>query len=83
MASPAFLVSKIFQGRTPQPPFQTNVLNIQSNIAQSTQRLVRSEVFNEGSGHKVGGGWGGERSSTTLICDNLAMNWLAKDLLYH
>ena len=30
----------------------------------------------------VGGG-GGERSFTTLICDNLAINRLAKDLLYH
>ena len=51
-----------------KPPFQTNVLNFQSNIAQSTQKLVRSGVFKlESENQKknvcvcvcVGGGRGG------------------------
>ena len=68
MASPGFLVFKIFRGRTPKPPFQTNVLNFQSNIAHITQTLVRSEVFKSRSENDVRGGRGGERSSTTIIC---------------
>ena len=33
MASSAFLVFKIFRGRTPQPPFQKCVVILQSNTA--------------------------------------------------
>ena len=40
-----FLGFQNLSGEDPQTPFQTTVLNVQSNNIQSTQHLVRSEVF--------------------------------------
>ena len=48
-----FLGIQNFPGKPPPPPppptQQADVLNFQSNIAQSTQRLFKSEVFKSGS----------------------------------
>ena len=74
-----FLGFQNFSGEAPKPPFQTNVLKFQSSNIQSTQHLVRSEVFKSKSENNVREK---ERSSTTIICDKLAINLLAKDLLY-
>ena len=61
-----FLGFQNFSGEDPQSPFQTNVLICKSNNIQTTQHLVRSEVFKSRSENDVQGGGG--RSSTTIIC---------------
>ena len=61
-----FLGFQNFSGEDPKTPFQTNVLNFQSNNIQSTQHLVRSEVFKSRSENDVREK---ERSSTAIICD--------------
>ena len=40
-----FLGFQNFSGEDPQTPFQINVLKFQSSNIQSTQHLVRSQVF--------------------------------------
>ena len=70
MASSAFLVFKIFRGRTPGTPFQKCVVILQSNTAQHKAGW-KSEYATQGvNTHKSG--------ATCLICE-----LLAKDLLYH
>ena len=71
MASSAFLVFKIFRGRTPvKKPFQKCVVILHSNTAHY-KTSWESEVYNSRSEHtQVGGG-------TSFIC-----YLLAKDLLY-
>ena len=68
MASSAFLVFKIFQGRTPEPPFQKCIVILLSNTAQYETSW---KVYNSRSDRTHMGVY------YTLICD-----LLANDLLY-
>ena len=83
MASPAFLVFQKFSGEDPEHPFQSNVFIFQTNIAQSTQQLVRSKVFKWGM--KLC--WEKKRGSTTIICDLVGYEFVgqgfAVPLPYH
>ena len=70
MASSAFLVFKIFLGRTPEPPFQRCIIILQSDTAQH-KTSWKSDVYNSRSDTHT------QVESTSQICD-----LLAKDLLY-
>ena len=67
MASSAFLVFKMFRGRTPEPPFQKCVVILQSN-----KRLVEKVKYST-----QGVNTHAHVGSISLICD-----LLAEDLLY-